>query len=663
MSGDFLSIATGLSMLNAETAESVAREARRTGESPDTIVIRKGLLSAVQMDIVQTLRRPDEVVPGYELLGVIGHGGMGVVYRARQKTLDRVVAIKTILVSQMADPQMAMRFEKEARAVARLQHPNIISAIDFGQHDGRLFFVMELVEGEDLEILIRRNREQGRLGTAAEELAWGLARQAASGLAHAAEQGIVHRDIKPANLLLVEPPTGFPLPPGMPLVKIADFGLAFLASEAETKTRLTAANTAVGSPHYFAPEQLGGLAVDGRADIYALGATVFHLLAGQPPYSGLALTQILTQKLTADSPCLKTVVPDVADATNALVAAMMARQVDQRIGSYAELLQRIDDRLRATSSASQCGLPTGPMFVGPNLAHGGNLAASTMSARPLVGLTSALAATVTMQVSGADTKPLAETCVISDVSGRSLPVALKSPQVDHGRTRRAVITAAGVVVLGGVGYFAMRFFNGATRTPPKQQLVPSGLSQPLFDGRSLKDWQPRSGEWRAMLDDDGATVLSGTNGVMARRLFRGQGQDAQPLAHFALTLAARRHQARAVELHFGIRPSRDSDDVRLALRVEPETAVIVRRSADRGGSQPVTAPVPLSAVADQPRVLRIVRDATHWFAFVDSQPVGVVPLSGQPELPEFRLLAEAGPAWFSDVEVEELRWTSATGEK
>ncbi len=663
MSGDLLSIAIGLSMLNAEAAEAVAREARRTGESPEVIVVRKGLLSAVQIDIIQTLRRPDEVVPGYELLGVIGHGGMGVVYRARQKTLDRVVAIKTILVSQMADPQMAMRFEKEARAVARLQHPNIISAIDFGQHDGRLFFVMELVEGEDLEMLIRRNREQGRLGPAAEELAWGLARQAASGLAHAAEQGIVHRDIKPANLLLVEPPAGFPLPPGMPLVKIADFGLAFLTSEAETKTRLTAANTAVGSPHYFAPEQLGGLAVDGRADIYALGATVFHLLAGQPPYSGLALTQILTQKLTADSPCLKTVVPDIADETNMLVGAMMARQINQRIGSYAELLQRIDDRLRATSSASLCSSPMGPMSVSSNVAHGGHLDVSTMSARPLVASPPALAATVTMQASVSDTTPLAETCVIGDVSGRRLPVALKSPPVDRRRTRRAVIAAAGVVVLGGAGYFAMQFFNAATHTPPIQQLVPNGWSQPFFDGRSLKDWQPRSGEWRAMLDDDGATVLSGTNGVMARRLFRGQGQDAQPLTHFALTLAARRHQAHAVELHFGILDLSNGDGVRLALRVEPETAVIVRRSADRGGSQPVTVPVPLSAVADQPRVLRIVRDATHWFAFVDGQFVGVVRLSGQPELPEFRLLAEAGPAWFSDVEVDELGWKSAKGER
>src|SRR2546425_8364377 len=111
------------------------------------------------MDVDETLWRAGEIEPGYELPEVIGHGGMGVVYRARQRTLDRVVAIKTILISQVADAQMSARFEQEARAVARLQHPNIISAIDFGQHDGRLFFVMELVQGKDLEALIERQQQ------------------------------------------------------------------------------------------------------------------------------------------------------------------------------------------------------------------------------------------------------------------------------------------------------------------------------------------------------------------------------------------------------------------------------------------------------------------------------------------------------------------------
>src|SRR5262249_28528733 len=148
-----------------------------------------------------------------------------------------------------------------------------------GRHEGRLYFAMELVEGEDVE---QRVEQRGPLD---EATAWGLARQAASGLAHAAGFGIVHRDVKPANLLLVEPPAGFPLPHGLPLVKIADFGLAFLAEEAETRTRLTATNATVGSPHYMPPEQLEGASVDVRADIYALGATVYHMLAGQPPFA------------------------------------------------------------------------------------------------------------------------------------------------------------------------------------------------------------------------------------------------------------------------------------------------------------------------------------------------------------------------------------------
>ena len=172
---DFLSIATTHSLLGTELAEQLQQEASRSDETVESLVTRQNLLTAVEMDIVQTLSRPTDVVPGYELLSVIGHGGMGVVYRAKQKTLDRTVAIKTILVGQMSDPQMATRFEQEARAVARLQHPNIIAAIDFGQHEGRLFFVMELVEGEDLETLIGRQQKSELGGSASETLAWGLA--------------------------------------------------------------------------------------------------------------------------------------------------------------------------------------------------------------------------------------------------------------------------------------------------------------------------------------------------------------------------------------------------------------------------------------------------------------------------------------------------------
>ena len=145
----------------------------------------------------------------------------------------------------MHDQTSLARFEQEALAVARLRHPNIVAAYDFGRHQGRLYFVMELIEGIDVEKTIEQE------GPLDERVAWKLVRQAAAGLSHAASAGIIHRDIKPANLLLVEPPSGFELPGGLKMVKITDFGLAFLSRDVDVKTRLTQQNTAIGSPHYL----------------------------------------------------------------------------------------------------------------------------------------------------------------------------------------------------------------------------------------------------------------------------------------------------------------------------------------------------------------------------------------------------------------------------
>ena len=156
------------------------------------------------------------------------------------------MAIKTILVSQMHDQTSLARFQQEALAVARLRHPNIVAAYDLGEKEGRFFFVMELIEGEDVQRAIDRD------GPFNEWAVWKLVRQAAAGLSHAAAAGIIHRDIKPANLLLVDPPAGFDLPGGLKMVKITDFGLAFLTRDVDVKTRLTQANMAIGSPHYLA---------------------------------------------------------------------------------------------------------------------------------------------------------------------------------------------------------------------------------------------------------------------------------------------------------------------------------------------------------------------------------------------------------------------------
>ena len=617
MNRDFLNLASKMSLLTPDLTEQLTAEAARTGEAPETLVARRGLLSAVQMDIVQTLLRPLEAVPGYELLATLGHGGMGVVYRARQKTLDRTVAIKTILVNQMTDRSMASRFEQEARAVAKLQHPNIIAAIDFGQHDGRLFFIMELVDGEDLETLIKRQQESELPGSTAESLAWGLARQTASGLAHAAEQGIVHRDIKPANLLLVDPPAGFPLPPGMPLVKIADFGLAFLAtSEADARTRLTAANTTVGSPHYIAPEQISGLEVDSRADIYSLGATIFHLLAGHPPYTGRPLMQILSQKMSADAPRLRSVRADISDASDRLCADMMARQPENRIASYSELLARIDDVLHSLNTATMPEIPTAALAV-------------------------------TAEMPRLDT--LDSTAKLNPVSNTA-DTEITPPR----HSRRAWILWADAVALGGAGALALTA-KLRQDVPVYPQLVPSGWSEPLFNGRTLRNWQTHGGIWVPVTDDDGAKVLAGTNGAISRRLHRGDSLPPQPLKNYELTFAMRLHQASAVEVHFNLSAQASDQPRRLALRVERSIAALAHRTTDRDFSKPIEASVTLPVMAnDLPRIIRLRRDATHWIATVDGLRVGTLAIPEQDELAEFRLIVEDGPAWFSDIEVEEL---------
>ncbi len=332
----FIDIVANLNLLGHEAADGLLREAATRDESPFAVALKGGMLDPVQVDIIETLLRPTETVPGYEILDLIGRGGMGIVYRARQQNLDRIVALKTVLVERMDDPKMVSRFEREAKMVARLRHPNIVAAHDFGRHAGRLYFVMGLVEGPNLQVVIARRNQLDELS------ALRLAQQVASGLAHAEQLGIVHRDIKPANLLLSRPPAGHLPSTGLPMVKIADFGLAFLATEQETRHCITAENTAIGSPHYMAPEQLDHGTIDHRADIYSLGATMFHMLTGRPPFDGETLPQTLSMKLSSETPELRDVRPDILAGTASLVTSMLQRDPGQRVQNYESLLAQID---------------------------------------------------------------------------------------------------------------------------------------------------------------------------------------------------------------------------------------------------------------------------------------------------------------------------------
>ncbi|MFO0945729.1 MAG: protein kinase [Planctomycetota bacterium] len=350
-SKDFLAVATQLAMLSPDAAREIARQAATRGITPTEVVLQRGMLDVVELDIVETMLHPGDTVPGYVIEGVIGQGGMGVVYRARQTTLDRVIALKTVLVSRMTDSGAIARFQHEAMTVGRLRHPNIVAAHDFGRHEGRLYFAMELVDGENLEQRI------DRLGPLDERTALGILRQAAFGLAYATQQGIIHRDIKPANLLLLDPPEGSHLPEGVPMVKLADFGLAFLVAEADARTRMTSLDTPIGSPNYIAPEQLEGERLDARADIYALGATLYHMLAGVPPFSGRTLAQIIAQKLVGDVEPLRDRRPDLSDEIIELTAWMMTRDPGDRIADYPTLLAHIDSLAGGVWAGSEFAIP------------------------------------------------------------------------------------------------------------------------------------------------------------------------------------------------------------------------------------------------------------------------------------------------------------------
>src|SRR5262249_1682644 len=235
--------------------------------------------TSFQANLLLQGRGSELVLGSYILLARIGEGGMGEVFKARHRRLGRIVALKVIRQTRLANPAAVQRFEREMKAVCQVTHPNVVNAIDADDADGKLFIAMELVDGIDLGKLVASS---GPLGVAE---ACEYARQIAVGLDACHARGLIHRDIKPSNLLLTyEPDTSGAGTGRRPVVKIFDLGLARIdaAGSEQPVPRLTMMGKIVGTPDYLAPEQArDSHHVDGRADLYSLGCTLFFLLTGK----------------------------------------------------------------------------------------------------------------------------------------------------------------------------------------------------------------------------------------------------------------------------------------------------------------------------------------------------------------------------------------------
>jgi serine/threonine-protein kinase len=261
-------------------------------------------------------------IEGYEILGKLGKGGMGAVYKARHQKLNKIVALKVLPPELAGDQEYLDRFLREARAAAKLNHVNIVQALDVGESYGYHYFVMEYAEGKTIKDMIEDR------GTLDEGDTLDYAEQVASALAHAAKNDLVHRDIKPSNIIVT--PDG--------VAKLLDLGLAKSVTEDQT---ITQTGVIMGTPFYLSPEQARSEDLDTRSDLYSLGVTMFHMLTGQVPFNGNSAATILYKHIFQEPPKVRSLNPKVSAPVSEFVARLMAKSKDDRPASGDAMVEEI----------------------------------------------------------------------------------------------------------------------------------------------------------------------------------------------------------------------------------------------------------------------------------------------------------------------------------
>jgi hypothetical protein len=361
----------------------------------------------------------------YEIIELVGRGGMGVLYRARDAVLERNVAVKMMLLDFTTDQTARDRFQREARAVARLQHRNVVTIHELGEVEGTPYIVMEFLSGKDLDAMLKGDVKM----SLAQKL--DVVIQLCDGLGYAHEQGIVHRDVKPGNVRVLEDGT----------VKILDFGIAKFAQSSVTQSGMI-----MGTPSYMAPEQIMGKPVDGRADLFSVGVLMYELLSGQKPFTGESPTTVVYQIIHVEPPPVNASVPDLPDSLHEIVSRALQKNPDDRYSRASEM----SSDLQMVKMMLDLPLKTTDGDTGPQQTIG-PLHATTLGAK-----TPATGSAVTTML---DTPMRASAAArAADAAPRSSATAAKAGSAP------IIGIAAAVVLLGGLGlYLSM---HGGASTPP-----------------------------------------------------------------------------------------------------------------------------------------------------------------------------------------------------
>ncbi len=314
---------------DVEQCLSVIRSASE-GSDPNqrslsSLLVEQGIVTQRQIDRLRPEldeQKAGRQIPGYQILSKLGAGAMATVYKARQLSLDRIVAIKVLPQKHSKDKDFIQRFYDEGKAAAKLNHANIVGAYDVGQAGDYHYFVMEYVDGRTVYDDISAK------GAYSEEDALQIGTQVAKALSHAHEQGFIHRDVKPKNIMITADGT----------VKLADMGLARAVSDREAAE--AEAGKAYGTPYYISPEQIRGeIAIDFRADIYALGATMYHMVTGKVPYEGPNPSAVMRKHLNEDLVPPDHVNTQLTSGISEIIEVCMAKTVRKRYATTEDLLE------------------------------------------------------------------------------------------------------------------------------------------------------------------------------------------------------------------------------------------------------------------------------------------------------------------------------------